>query len=411
MFTLCVMPLRSLFMDMNSYFASCEQHLQPHLRGRPVAVTPVVVESGCCIAANYAAKKQGVRVGHSVAEARSICPNIAVVKSRPDEYVRIHHKLVELTEQCMHVEKVWSIDEWECPLTGRWREPERAIALAREIKERIAAFSPVLRCSIGIAPNQWLAKVATDMRKPDGLLLLREEDLPGALYEMKLRDICGIGKRMERRLNAYGIHTVEQLCALPREHMRIIWGGVFGERFYLQLRGHELPPVETKRCQIGHSRVLPPALRNRDGVRAAAFRLLQRAAVRLRSEGFLASRLLFQVRFFDEAPWDESLSIPPTRDTPALIEALRVLWERCPRKFSRPSYCATILCELTPFRDCTASLFEKDERRRDALAAALDGLSRRFGQRSVFFGCAMGAVEDGPPRIAFSRVPDLDVES
>jgi len=405
------MTLRALFMDMNSYFASCEQHLQPHLRGKPVAVTPVLVDSGCCIAANYAAKKRGVRVGCSVGEARKFCPDIEIVKSRPDEYIRLHHKLVALTENCMHVERICSVDEWCCPLTGKWREPENAIALAQMIKERLAEFSPVMRCSIGLAPNQWLAKVATDMRKPDGLMLIRDEDLPKVLYELELRELCGIGKNMARRLDAYGIRTVEQLCALPREHMRIIWGGVFGERFYLQLHGFDVPQIETKRSQIGHSRVLPPEFRSLDGVRAVSFRLLQRAAVRLRSEGYLAARVTLQVRFHDEAPWDDSLSILPSRDTPTLIDALRRLWARCPRSCRRPSYGAVIFSDLATGTDCTASLFEKEERRLDSLAAAMDGLNRQFGQRSVYYACAWGAVDDGPPRIPFTRVPDLDLEN
>ncbi|MFA5257565.1 MAG: hypothetical protein WC360_05385 [Opitutales bacterium] len=396
---------------MNSYFASCEQHLQPCLRGRPVAVTPVLVDTGCCIAANYEAKKRGVRVGCSVGEARGLCPDIEIVKSRPDEYIRMHHKLLELTENCMHVERVCSIDEWCCPLTGKWREPENALALAEQIKARLREFSPVMRCSIGLAPNQWLAKVATDMRKPDGLMLIRDEDLPGVLHEMELRDLCGIGKNIARRLDYYGVRSVEQLCALPREHMRVVWGGVFGERFFLQLHGYDVPQLETKRSQVGHSRVLPPTLRTREGCRAASFRLLQRAAVRLRAEGYVAERVLLQIRFFDEAPWDDSISIPPSRDTPVFIDALKTLWARCPRSCRKPSYCASIFCELSPWSDCTASLFEREQRRLDSLSLAMDGISARFGQRSVYYGCAWGAVEDGPPRISFTRVPDLDLES
>ncbi len=397
-------------MDMNSYFASCEQHLQPRLRGRPVAVTPVLVDTGCCIAANYAAKARGVRVGCSVRDARRLCPDIEVVKSRPDEYVRLHHALVELTEGCMHVERVCSIDEWVCALTGRWREPERALELAGRIKARLAEFSPVLRCSIGLAPNRWLAKVGSDMRKPDGLMVIREGDLPGVFRGMRPVELCGIGRRMSERLEYYGIDSVEALFALPREHLRVIWGGVQGERFFLQLHGFEVPELETRRSQVGHSRVLPPELRTREGVRAVSSRLLQRACVRLRAEGYLAGRVSLCVGFFDEERWEDSLRVDLSRYTPVFLDVLGRLWGRCPRACGRPNFVAVILGDLEPFRDGTASLFGGDERRLDALAAAMDGVVRRFGSRSVFFGGAMGGIEDGPPRIAFTRIPDLDFE-
>jgi DNA polymerase IV len=399
-------------MDMNCYFASCEQHLVPKLRGKPVAVTPVIADGGCCIATSYAARSCGVKTGCSVGEARKLCPEIEIVKSRPDEYIKIHHQLLDLVENCMHIESVCSIDEWCCPLTGKWREPDEAVALAKKIKAKLADFSPVLRCSIGLAPNHYLAKVGSDMRKPDGLMLLRDEDLPQALYEMKnLRDLCGIGKHMEQRLNYYGIGTVKQLCELSREHMRIIWGGVFGERFYMKLHGMEVPETETNRSQIGHSRVLPPELRNKDSVRACSFRLMQRAAVRLRAEEYVSGRMFFQLNLLNEPPWEDSISMPPSRDTPGFVDVLKKLWNRCPRTCNKPIYCAVIFCELEPVRDSTMSLFSNDEHKDDALAAAIDSLARKYGQKSLYFGGAMGAIEDGPPRISFTRVPDLDIES
>ena len=105
------MPLRALYVDFNSYFASAEQQLDPQLRGRPVGVLPVLAETTCCIAASHEAKRCGVKTGTLVAEARKLCPDIRFVEARPAVYVDLHHRLVEAIESCLHVERVMSIDE------------------------------------------------------------------------------------------------------------------------------------------------------------------------------------------------------------------------------------------------------------------------------------------------------------
>ncbi|MEM1057605.1 MAG: DNA polymerase, partial [Verrucomicrobiota bacterium] len=177
------MPLRSLVIDFNAYFASCEQHWRPELRGRPVAVTPVLTATGCCIAASYDAKAHGVRTGSRVAEARKLCPEIKIVEARPDLYIELHHRLKAVVEDCTHVASVLSIDEIECRLTGKQCRPDEARRLAARIKEAIASrVGPSLGCSIGVAPNALLAKIASKLEKPNGLTLLREEDLPERLY-------------------------------------------------------------------------------------------------------------------------------------------------------------------------------------------------------------------------------------
>lgn len=408
------MPLRSLFLDFNAYFASCEQHLQPALRGRPIVVSPVQAPNGCCIAVSYAARAYGIRVGMRVHEAEALCPGVAIVPSRPEQYIELHHELRRIINDCMYIERVWSIDEMCCPLTGRWREPARALALARKIKARLAAFSPALTCSIGLAPNGWLAKVATEMEKPDGLVLLRDEDLPQALYGLELTDLTMIGRGMAARLQRNGIHTVAQLCALPRQRLRDIWGGVEGERFYLRLHGHVVPDQVTRRNHIGHSRVLPPERRDATGVRATAFRLLQRAAIRLRSEGFYAGRLLFSVDFYNAPPWEGQLQFLPTAHTPRLIVALQILWERLPqtRFHSDARHCGIVLGALETRESYVGTLFTEEEARGDALCAAIDRVTRRYGQRSLYFGCAHGGFDDETAvRIAFQRVPDLKVEN
>src|SRR5258706_2081328 len=106
-----VMPLRALYIDFNSYFASVEQQRRPELRGKPVAVLPVVADTTCCIAASYEARKFGIKTGTVVQEAKRLCPDLQLVAAQPAVYVEYHQRLVEIIESCAHVERVLSIDE------------------------------------------------------------------------------------------------------------------------------------------------------------------------------------------------------------------------------------------------------------------------------------------------------------
>ncbi len=167
-------PLRSLFLDMDSYFASIEQHLNPRLRGIPVGVAPMLAESTCCIAASYEAKAFGVKTGTRVSDARVMCPGIVIVPSRPPIYVNFHHRIVEIVESCTHVDHVLSIDEMVCWLPTNLRTDSAVETISRAIKAKLTSeFSPAVRCSIGVAPNGWLAKTASKMRKPDGFFIIR----------------------------------------------------------------------------------------------------------------------------------------------------------------------------------------------------------------------------------------------
>ena len=215
------MPLRTLAVDFNSFFASCEQQETPALRGQPVAVVPVVAATTCCISVSYAAKARGVKAEMGVDEARLRCPELALVEARPRTYINYHHRLVEVIESCIHVSEVKSIDEMECELTATFAPREKALAVARQIKaEVVRRIGPCLTSSIGIAPNWCLAKMASDMQKPNGLVVLDDEDIPGKLLGLKLRDFLGIGVQMELRLNAHGIDTPARLYAATKGELR-----------------------------------------------------------------------------------------------------------------------------------------------------------------------------------------------
>ena len=173
------MTLRKLFIDMNAFFASIEQQDDPTLRGRPVAVIPTDAPTTCCIAASYEAKRYGVRTGTPVWQARQLCPSLVFRLARHRRYVLFHQRILDAVETVLPIEKVLSIDEMTCSLGLNERSPQQALALANAIKQAIRTrVGECLTCSIGIAPNTLLAKVAADMRKPHGLTLLTAADLP-----------------------------------------------------------------------------------------------------------------------------------------------------------------------------------------------------------------------------------------
>ena len=198
-----------LFLDLNSYFASAEQNENPELRGRPVVVAPVESEATCAIAASYEAKAWGIKTGTKIHEARRLCPGLIVVQARHDVYVRLHHRIRAEVDRHIPIEKVCSIDEVACRLMGAECEIEKARGIARRIKQGFREnIGPCIRCSIGLAPNMFLAKIATNMQKPDGLVVLTRADLPDKLLGLELRDLYGIGRGVERRLFRAGVYDI-----------------------------------------------------------------------------------------------------------------------------------------------------------------------------------------------------------
>jgi DNA polymerase IV len=416
------MTLRCLFVDFNSYFASVEQQDDARLRGRPVGVVPVMAETTCCIAASYEAKAFGVKTGTPVWEARQKCPDIVMIEARPARYVEVHHQLMAAIEDCIHHEKAPSIDEVPCWLLGRERERRNAEAIAGNIKRTLLDRGfDAIRCSIGIAPNQFLAKTASDMQKPDGLTVLELSDLPHRLHPLELRDFCGIGPSMERRLHRAGIRSVEQLCAATREHLRAAWGGIEGERYWLQLRGFHLPAPKTQRGSVGHSHVLGPELRHYDGARSVLFKLLAKAAMRLRNEEFLAGGLSIRIRFVGmDKRFERDLSFAPIDDTPTFLKLLGRELEALERALANgrwnpkryPPLSVSVTLVQLELRGSVSGELMTERRRNREMSEVLDKVNRRYGNNALYFGAMQNALSQqaAPMRIAFGQIPETAVE-
>ena len=427
------MSLRSLFVDFNSYFASVEQHEDASLRGRPVGVVPVAAETTSLIAASYEAKAFGVGTGTLVREARRMCPGLQIRVARPERYVFWHHRLIAAIDRAIPIARVGSIDEVACELVGRQRQREVAEDIAAQVKREVALAAPggAIRCSIGIAPNDFLAKTASDMRKPDGLTVIELAELPQALHGLALRDLCGIGAAMEARLHAAGITTVVQLTAAPKHLLRHAWGGIEGERMWGLLRGAWLPATASTRGSLGHSHVLGPELRTPAGARAVLKKLLVKAAMRLRREAMLSGALAVRIRYVGhDLRWERDLAFDPTDDSRELLRLLNAMLDsgamldggHPPRQLPGPRHATPLsvsvtLLRLLPRTQSSGSLFAPapDARGVDAgrIDALVDRINAKFGYNKVYFGSMQLALEHdaAPMRIPFSRIPDSDSEN
>jgi DNA polymerase-4 len=194
--------LRYLFLDLNSYFASVEQQEYPELRGKPVAVVPVEADTSFVIAASYEAKKFGVKTLTQIGEAKRLCPELICVMGHHSMYAAYHKRVIEVAETVLPVDEVCSIDEMRFKLLKTESPPDIARGLALKIKAAIREqIGECMTSSIGIAPNSFLAKVGTELQKPDGLVVIEAKDLPDVLHRLDLTGFPGINKRIEVRLN------------------------------------------------------------------------------------------------------------------------------------------------------------------------------------------------------------------
>lgn len=406
-----------LYLDFDSFFASAEQMLQPHLIGKPVAVLPVISNATVCIAASREAKRFGITTGTPVREARQSCPDIVFTVARHDAYVKLHHRIRDMVDNIVPVKDVRSIDELACRLLKN--EQARAVEIAKEIKLRLYEdFSPALTCSIGLAPNELLAKTAAEMDKPDGLTLLLPEDLPRKIAHLKLTDIPGIAKGIGARLKAANVTTLAELWKLQPKQMRAIWGGVEGERMWAWLHGYSADRQTTGRCMFGHSRVLAWDWRNGPRLRICAHILLVKAARRMRRENFSAGVLNLTLHC-NEGPGlsADHRFTTPARDDHSLLKALDELLNGALHMLGhrKPKFVHVVLYELVQEKDRTFDLFEtRDMRgsyreRWEKLSELTDTLNQRFHPRALH----LGLPDEQPPggyaggKIAFNRVPDL----
>lgn len=404
-----------LFLDMNSFFASAEQRDEPAYRGRPLAVVPVDSDSTCCIAASCEAKRLGIGMGMPVWEARRRFPQLIIVKARPARYVELHREILKAADRHAPHAKVYSIDEWSIRLAPAEQSPESARRLARRIKDQILAdVGEPLRCSAGIAPTRLLAKIASNLQKPDGLTVLTMPELPARLEHLEPRDLPGISHGMAERLKRHGVTTVPGIWELTRLQARQVWGSVMGDHWWCGFHGIDAPEIRTRTSMMGHSNVLDPDFRHERAAHGILVRLICKLGMRLRFHGYFAHHLSTWIRHECGRVWVDEIALPCVQDTPSLLQQFEKLWQRRQRMLTalrattyvgRPKKVAVDVLGLVKAADVPEPLFEALNRPL-RLSQAMDAVNRKAGKHMLYFGSMHDYRHPMDDKIAFGRVPD-----
>ncbi|WP_334130148.1 Y-family DNA polymerase [Sneathiella sp.] len=385
-------PMRTLYVDMNGFFASVEQQMDPRLRGKPVAITAVETESGACVAASYEAKAFGVTTGTRIYEARQLCPGIIFRPSRHRLYVRFNQRIAAVIDEIAELKYVRSIDEFQVALGGTTSELDAAFDLARRIKVAIRErVGSELRCSIGIGPNPLLAKIAGKLEKPDGLQWLGPENMPKAIADLQLNDLPGISRGIRNRLWDARIYNTTDLYRLDPRHARMIWNSVEGERFVRALQGMDIKIQPTERNGYGNSKVLAPQHRPPHKAKLVGRWLVEKAAERMRRDGFCARQFSLSVQLVERGRWGRGQKITATQDTRFLLSLYEGLWREMRRRcngdvMSINVHLGDVILLIQRNGDLFGPLSPGMPNRPEALATVIDHINRRFGERVVRYG-------------------------
>lgn len=414
-------PMRTLYIDMNSFFASVEQQIAPELRGRPVGILAIGERRdpphrdrrppGALVAASYEAKAFGVRTGTLARDAIVMCPAIVLLPSRHRLYVRFNTAIAAVIDRIAELERIRSVDEFQVVLGGDTAILPRSLALARTLKAAIAAeVGSELRLSAGVGPNPLLAKIAGKLVKPNGLSWLAPENMPARVAHLALDDLPGIAHGILGRLRAAGVLDIPSLYALDPRHARAIWRSVEGERFVRCLQGlvadGDSGNHPTQRNGFGNGKILSPERRRPDQARLVLRWLTERAAARLRRGGYCAAEVSLIAfilppeedrfrawgRSSEGLRWWRTRRLHPSQETADFLDAVEILWAELVAT-ANPQLLLSVgvhLAGLVLLDKRTGDLFlpvaPGERTRGERLSRAIDDLNRRFGDRTVTHG-------------------------
>ena len=380
--------------DMDAFFASVEQRDNPELRGKPIAVAGAG-ERTVITTSSYEARAYGVKTGMTTYEAKRLCPDIILVVGHNEKYAQVCAELQEICLRFTPDTECYSIDEVFLDITGSHHLFDGPEKLARALKEAVRDELGIT-CTVGIGPNVLIAKLASDLAKPDGLRWVDEDAVPSLLEALPVKKLWGIGSHTEEKLRAMGITTCG---ALGRASLSLLTRkfGIIGEQLKAMGNGKldrpiEVVPQDPK--SIGHSTTLPKDIWKRDEMLPCLLRLSERVGRRARRYGYKGRKITLTVRYTGFETFTRQITLPDaTNDTGEIYRSAVAILDGIRLRKSVRLFGVALSAlgkddhQMTLFQD-------KDREKRAAVARAMDAVNDKFGELTLTYAATISEEKD-----------------
>ena len=373
------MDLLILHIDMDAFFISVEQRDNPALMGKPAAVCGSLSRS-VVTSATYEARPFGIRAGMSTQEAKRRCPQLILVEGNHSKYTETSARIFSILKEYTPLVEVASIDEAYLDITESLLLYHSPFHIAQSIKSRIREKEQ-LTCSIGVAPNKLLAKLGSRLKKPDGLVVIKKEDVEEVLKDLPVSKLNGIGPKLGEALNSMGIFTCGQLGKFPVSVLSKRFG-VIGERLHEMGLGLDDSPVvpfdeEEDAKSISHSVTLEEDTSDPNIIRKVLLQLSEKVSKRMRREGFYGKRIAITVRYSDFFTFSKQKTLSKWMNSGnEIFKLASEIFESIPHP--KPIRLLGVGVSELKKEGYQLDLFEKPHKKENLLKA-MDRVNERFG--------------------------------
>lgn len=380
-----------LHVDMNSFFASVEMAENPGLKGKPVAIAGNPKErKGIIVTCSYEARKYGVKTTMPVWEAKKRCPDLLVIPPHFERYKKASAAMFAILRRYSPLVEPVSIDEGYVDITDQF-EPGSPLLIAESIQQEILAELD-LPSSIGVAPNKFLAKTASDMKKPLGITVLRKRDIPRLLWPMPLIDMHGVGGKTAEKLEKHGIFTIGDLAHADDVLLKQLLG-IRGIRLKERANGKDNRPVDPESVNvtksIGRMQTLPEDLDDEHRINAVLKKLADETAERMEKKGYAATNVSVMIRYRDRKTVTRSKKCSsPVESGQALFETARALfirhWDNTPVRLL--GITGSGLVERRAAAEQLSLFTYEEAAKKEPLYKAIEQLREKFGENIIQTG-------------------------
>lgn len=378
--------------DMDAFFASVEQKVNPKLRGKPIAV---VGSGGRTVVTtrSYEARKYGVKTGMNVYEAKKLCPNLILVVGDNEKYTHTCNELSVIYSRYTPDIEIYSIDEAFLDVTTTHHLFGDPMAIGSSIKKEVKDKLGI-NCTVGIASNILMAKLASDIAKPDGLKWIKPEDTETILQDLPVKELWGIGLATTERLEQLGIRTCGELGKAPVSLLRNRFG-IIGETLKHMGQGRcdrTLIVKEEDPKSIGHSMTLPKDISDREAIKVELLKLSSMVGRRARQHGFVGKKITLTVRYSDFKTFTKQTTLQaPTNSTHEIYHNASDILDSI-RLTDKVRLIGVSLSQLMRENEDQMTLFNNDAKAKSVLKA-VDSLNDKFGDFTVTWASYLKTME------------------